>query len=99
MVRHFGGQLKRARIFYNSLRLTAPKALVRSTKAAYRPLLSSLHFSCICLCTKMLFVFPLLDLKPHWLSDVFFCAIVGISLFSKTPAKILSAMESGVMPR
>ena len=42
---------------------------------------------------------PLSDLNPHWLSGVFSCAIVGISLFSKTRAKILPAMESRVVPR
>ena len=41
---------------------------------------------------------PLLDLNPHWLSGVFSCAIVGVNLFSKTRAKILPAMERGVMP-
>ena len=33
-----------ARIFYNPLRLTVSNALVRSTKAAYRPMFCSLHF-------------------------------------------------------
>ena len=42
---------------------------------------------------------PLLDLNPHWLSGVFSCAIVGISLFSEMRAKILPAIESRVIPR
>ena len=42
---------------------------------------------------------PLLDLNPHWLSGVFSCDIVGISLFNKTRAKIVPAMESRMMPR
>ena len=40
---------------------------------------------------------PLLGLNPHWLSGMFSCAIVGISLFIKTQAKILLAMDSRVM--
>ena len=31
---------------------------------------------------------PLLDQNPHWLSSAFLCAIVGMSLFSRTQAKI-----------
>ena len=31
----------------------------------------------------------MLDLNPHWLSGMFSCAIVGMSLFSKTQGKIL----------
>ena len=57
----------------------------------------SLYFFCICLSTKIMSTVPLLDLNPHWLSDVFSCAIVRMSLFSKTRAKILPAMESRVM--
>ena len=41
---------------------------------------------------------PLLDLNPPWLSGVFSYAIVEISLFSKTRASILPAMERWVMP-
>ena len=59
----------------------------------------SLHFSSICPSTKIMSTIPLLDLNPHWLSGVFNCAIVEMSLFSKTRAKILPAMESRVMPR
>ena len=59
----------------------------------------SLHFFCICLSTKIMSVVPLLDLIPHWLSGVFSCAIVRMSLFSKTQAKIMPAMESRVMPQ
>ena len=59
----------------------------------------SLYFSCICLSTMTMSTIPLLDQNPHWLSGVFSCAFVGMSLFSKTRAKILPAMESGVMPR
>ena len=99
MVRNFGGQPRRARIIHSPSRLTVSKALFRSTKAAYRPILCSLHFSCICLSTKTMPTVSLLDLNPHWLSGVFSCAIVGMSLFSKTRAKSLSAMESRVMSR
>ena len=49
--------------------------------------------------TKILSVVSLLDLNPHWLSDVFSCAIVGMSVFSETRAKILPAMEIRVMPQ
>ena len=59
----------------------------------------SLHFSCICLSTKIMPTVPLLDRNPHWLSGVFSCAIVGMSLFSKTRANMLPAMESRVMLR
>ena len=31
----------------------------------------SLHFSCVCLSTKIMSTVPLLDLNPHWLSGVF----------------------------
>ena len=67
----FGGQPRRARIFHCPSRLIVSKALVRSTKAAYRPMFRSLHFSCICLSTKIMFTVPLLDLNPHWLSSLF----------------------------
>ena len=73
----FWGQPRRGMIFHSPSRLTVSKALVRSTKAAYRPMFCSLHFSCICLNTVRL-----LDLNPHWLSGVFSCAIIGMSLFS-----------------
>ena len=66
-----GGQPRRVRIFHSPSRLTVSKALVRSTKAAYRPMFYSLHFSCICLSTKIMSAVPLLDLNPHWLSSVF----------------------------
>ena len=59
----------------------------------------SLHFSFIYLSTKIMSTVPLLDLNPHWLSGVLSGAIVGMSLFRKTRAKILPAMESRVMPR
>ena len=59
----------------------------------------SLHFSCICLSTKIMSTVTLLDLNPHWLSDVFSYAIVGMSLFSKTRTKIWPAMECRVMYR
>ena len=84
MVRNFEGQPKHTRIFHSPSQLTVSKALVRSMKAAYRPMFCSLHFSCICLKTKIMATVPLLDLNPHWLSGVFSCAIVGKSLFSKT---------------
>ena len=51
----------------------------------------SLHFFCICLSTKIMSAVLLLDPNPHWLSGVFSCAIVGMSLFSKTRAEILPA--------
>ena len=95
----FWGQPRHARVFHSLSWLTVSKAFVRSTKAAYRPMFCSLHFSCICLSTKIMSTVPLLDLNPHWLSGVFSCAIVGMSLFSKTRAKILPAMESRVMPQ
>ena len=50
----------------------------------HRPMFCSLHFSCICLSMKIMSVIPRLDLNQHWLSGVFSCAIVRISLFSKT---------------
>ena len=59
----------------------------------------SLHFSRICLSTKIMSTVTLLDLNPHWLSDVFSYAIVGMSLFSKMRAKILPTMDSRVMPQ
>ena len=95
----FGGTAKARQDFPQSIRLTVTKALVRSTKAAYRPIFCSLHFSCICLSTKIMLTVLLLDLNLHWLSGVFSCAIVGMSLVSKTRAKILLAMESRVMFR
>ena len=90
------GQPRRAKIFHSPSRLTVSKALVRSVKAAYRPMFCALHFSCICLSTKIM---PTVLLLAHWLSDVFSCAVVRISLFSKTRAKISPAMESRAMPR
>ena len=75
-----------------------PKALVRSRKAAYRPIFCPLHVSCICLSAKIMSAVPLLDLNPRWLFCVFFCAIVGMSLFSRKRAKILPATESRGMP-
>ena len=65
----------------------------------YIPMFCSLHFSCICLSTKIMSMVPLLDLNLHWLFGVFSCAIVRMSLFSKTRAKILPDMESRVMLR
>ena len=88
------GQQRSARNFHSPSRLIVSKSLFRSTKSAYRPILSSLHFFCICLSTKIMSTVPLLDLNPHWLSGVFSCAIIGMSLFSKTRAKILLALES-----
>ena len=93
-----GEQPRRARIFNSPSRLMVAKAPVRSTKAAYRPMFCSLHFSQTCFSTVIMSVVRLLDLNPHWLSGVFSCAIVGKSLFSKTRAKILPAMESRVVP-
>ena len=47
-MRNFGGQLRRARIFHSLSRLTVLKALVRSTKAVYRPIdPSKVHVSII----------------------------------------------------
>ena len=94
-----GAQPRRARIFHSPSQLTVSKASVRSTKAAYRPMVCSLHFSCICISTKIMSMVPLLDLNPNWLSGMFSCAIVRMSLFSKTRAKILPDMESRVMLR
>ena len=94
-----GEQPRRVRIFHNSSRLTVSNALVRSTKAAYRPMFCSLHFFCNCLSTKLMSAVPLLDLNQHWLSGVFPCSIAGMSLFSKTRAKILPAVESRTMHR
>ena len=54
MVRNFGGQPRRTRIFHGLSQLTVSKALVRSTKAAYSPMFCSLHFSCICFSTKII---------------------------------------------
>ena len=58
----------------------------------------SLHFSCVCLSTKIMSTVPLLDLNPHWLSAVFLCAVVGMRPFSEKRAEILPAMDSRVMP-
>ena len=80
--------------FSSPSRLTVSKALVRSTKAAYRTC-SVICISLVsCLSMKIMSTVPLLDLNPHWLSGVFSCAIVGMSLLSKTRAKILPTMES-----
>ena len=59
----------------------------------------SLYFTCICLSMKIKSAAPLLDLNPHWPSGMFSCDIVGMSLFSRTRAKILLAVESRVMPQ
>ena len=83
MVRNSEGQPRRTRIFHNSSQLTVSKALVKSMKAAYKPMFCSLHFSCICFSMKIMSTVPLLDLNPHLLSGKFSCAIVGMSLFSK----------------
>ena len=83
----FGGTAKARQDFPQSI--TVSKALVRSTKAAYRPMFCSLNLSCICLSTKIMSAVPLLDLNPQWLSGVLSCATVWVSLFSKTRAKIL----------
>ena len=90
---NFGVQPRRARIFQNPLRLTVSKAMIRSTKAAFRSMFSSMHFSCIYLSTEFMSVVPLLDLNQHGISDA------GMSLFSKRRAKILPATENRVMPR
>ena len=50
----FGEQPRHARIFHSPSQLIVSKALVRSTKAAYRPMFCSLHFCCICLSTKIM---------------------------------------------
>ena len=94
----FAGAAKARQYFHSPSRLTVSKALVRSTKAAYRLMFCSLHFYCICLSTKIMSTVSLLDLNPHWLSGVFSCAIVWINLFSEMRAKIVPAMESRVMP-
>ena len=98
MVRNLG-QPRHARIFHGPSQLTVSKALVRSTKAACRPSFCSLHFSCICLSMKIMSAVPQLDVSPHSLSGVFFCAIVEMNLFSKTQANMLPGMESRVMPQ
>ena len=78
---NFGGQPRRARIFHSPSLLTVSKALVKSTKYAYRPTFFSLHFFCICLSTKIMSTVPLLDLNPHWLSGVFLFIYLFIYLF------------------
>ena len=98
-VRNSGGRPRHAMTFHSPSRLIISKALVRSTKAAYKPMFCSPHFSCICPSTKILSVVSLLDLNPHWLSDVFSCAIVGMSLSSHSRDRILPAVESRVMPQ
>ena len=67
--------------------ITADSIKVRSTKAAYRPMFCSLHFSCICLNTKIMSTVPQLDLNPNWLCGVFSYAIVGMSLFQKSASQ------------
>ena len=95
MVRDSRGQQRRARIFHSPSRLTVSEALVRSKKAANRPIFCSLHFFCTCLSTKIMSEALLLDLNPLWLSGLFSCAIVEMSLFSETRPKILLAMRAG----
>ena len=95
----FGGTAKARQDFPQSIMADSIKGLGQVYEAAYRPMLWSLHCSCNCLSTKIMSTIPLLDLNPHWLSGMFSCAIMGMSLFSKTQAKILPAMESRVMPR
>ena len=87
MVRNFGGQPRRVRIFLSPSWLTLSKILVRSTKAAYRARFCSLYFFCICLSTKIKSTVPLLDLSPLWLSSVFSCVIVGMSLIEKNASQ------------
>ena len=99
MVRNFRGQQRSTRIFHSPSWLIVSKALVRSIKAACRPMFCSLYFSCTCLSMKIMSAVPVLDLNLYWLSGMFSCAIMGMSLFSKTQAKILPAMESRVMPQ
>ena len=72
----FGGTAKARQDFPQSITADSIKALVRSTKAACRPIFCTLHFSCNCLSTNIMSVIPLLDLNPHWHSGVFSCAIV-----------------------
>ena len=67
--------------------ITADSIKVRSTKAAYRPMFCSLHFSCICLSTMIMSTVPLLDLNPNWLYGVFSCAVVGMSLFQQSSSQ------------
>ena len=73
----FGGTAKARQGVHSSSQLTASKAFVGSTKAAYRPVFCSLHFCCICLSTKIICTVPLVDLSPHWLSGVFFLLRYG----------------------
>ena len=73
----FGGTAKAHQDFPQSIMADSIKALVRSTKAAYRSMSYSLHFSCICRSTKIMTTVPLLNLNPHWLFGVFSCAISG----------------------
>ena len=80
-----GGTAKVCQDFLRSI--IADSIKVRSTKAAYRPMFCSLHFSCICLSTKIMSTVPLLDLNPNWLCGVFSCAIVGMSLFQKSASQ------------
>ena len=87
-----GGTAKAHQDFPQSIMADSIKALVRSTKAAYRPMFCSLHFFCICLSTKIMSMVPLLYLNSHWLSGVFSCAIIRMILYSKMRAKILPAM-------
>ena len=54
-------------------------------------------FLLFCLSMKITSVVLQLGPNPHWLFEVFSCAIIGISLYSKMQAKILPAMESRVM--
>ena len=88
MERNLGGQPRRARIFFSLSRMTVSKALVRSMKAAYRPMFCFLHFFCIYLSTKIMSTVPPLALNPHWLSGVFSCAIVAVSLLSRREPRL-----------
>ena len=83
IVRNWGGQPRQSRIFHSPSWLTVSKALVRSTKAAYRTKFCSVHFYCICLSTKIMSAVPLLNVNLHWLSSVFFCAVIGMSYSAK----------------
>ena len=88
----FGGSAKACQDFPQSIMADSIKGLGQVYESCIQT--CSLHFPCICLSMKIMSKAPLLDLSSHWLSGVFSCATVRISLFSKMQAKILSTMES-----
>ena len=95
----FGGTTKARQDFPHSITADSIKELGQVYESCISTQVLFSAFVLYLPSTKIMSVVPLFDLNPHWLSGVFSCPIVWMSLFSKTRTKIWPAMECRVMHR